>query len=152
MRGPPGPAGRATSPVVGKALEAGLVVLFVGLLTATLFGNVVPAYRTAAGGELAERTVAGAADRIEASVPPAARDATVDRRVSLPGTIAGAAYRVRVDGRRLVLDHPNPGIEASTRLALPGRVRTVRGTWESGSDPTVVVRSGDAGLVVVLRS
>jgi hypothetical protein len=152
MNGSPGRRDRATSPVVGKALEAGLVVLFVGLLTAALFGNVVPAYRTAAGAEFAERTVAGAADRIEASVPPAARDATVRRRVSLPGTIAGAAYRLGIDGRRLVVDHPDPGIEASARLALPDRVRTVRGGWESGGDPTVVVRSGDAGLVVVLRS
>jgi hypothetical protein len=143
---------RAMSPIVGKALEAGLVVLFVGLLTAVLFGNAVPAYRMAAGGELAERTVAGAADRVEASVPPPAHDATVHRRVDLPGTIAGASYRIRVEGRRLVLDHPNPGIEASTRLALPVRVETVRGTWESGGDPSLTVRSDDAGLVVVLRS
>jgi len=149
---PPGHRDRATSPVVGKALEAGLVVLFVGLLTSTLFGNVVPAYRAAAGQELAERTVAGAADRIEGSVPPDARDATVRRRVDLPDTIAGAAYRVRVDGRWLVLDHPDPRIEASTRFAFPDRVASVRGTWESGGEPTVTVRSADDGPVVVLRS
>ena len=41
----PGRGERATSTVVGKALEAGLVVLFVGLLTAVLFGNVVPTHR-----------------------------------------------------------------------------------------------------------
>lgn len=149
---PATPHTRAMSPVVGKTLEAGLVVLFVGLLTTTLFGNVVPAYRTAAGGELAERTVAGASDRVEASVPPAAHDATVHRRVDLPGTIAGASYRIRVEGRRLVLDHPNPSIEASTRLALPDRVETVRGAWEGDGDPSITVRSDDAGLVVVLRS
>ena len=148
----PSHGSRAASPVVGKALEAGLVVLFVGLLTVTLFGNVVPAYRAAAGQELAERTVAGAADRVEASVPPEAHDATVRRRVDLPGTIAGASYRISVDRERLVLEHPHTGIEASTRLALPERVTTVRGTWESGGDPRVTVRSDDAGLVVVLRS
>lgn len=150
--GPPRRSARALSPVVGKALEAALVVLFVGLLTTVLFGNVVPAYRTAAGQELAERTLAGAADRIEASVPAAAHDAAVRRRVELPGTIAGAAYRLRVDGRRLVLDHPHRGIGASTRLAIPDRVGAVRGSWESGGEPTVAVRSTDAGLVVVLRS
>jgi len=144
--------GRAMSPVVGKALESALVVLFVGLLTTVLFGNVVPAYRTAAGGELAERTVVGAADRIEAAVPPAAHDATVRRRADLPRTISGAAYRLRLDGRRLVLDHPNPDIGAATRLALPDRVAAVEGVWESGGEPTVTVRSEDAGLVVVLRS
>lgn len=143
---------RAMSPVVGKALEASLVVLFVGLLTAVLFGNVVPSYRTAAGQELAERTVAGAVDRVEASIPPAAHDATVRRRADLPGTIAGAAYRVRVDGGRLVLEHPDPDIRGSARLALPDRVATVRGTWESGGEQTVAVRSDDSGLVVVLRS
>lgn len=148
----PGCGERATSTVVGKALETGLVVLFVGLLTAVLFGNVVPTHRAAAGQELAERTVAGAADRIEASVPPAAHDATVHRRVDLAGTIAGAAYRVRVDGRRLVLDHPDPEIRASTRLALPDRVATVRGSWASGGEPTVTVRGDDRGLVVVLQS
>jgi len=143
---------RAISPVVGKALEAGLVVLFVGLLTTVLFGNVVPAYRAAAGQELAERTLAGAADQVEASIPPPAHDATVRRSIDLPGAVAGAAYRVRVDGRRLVLDHPHSEIGASTRLALPDRVATVRGTWESGGEPTVTVRSESSGLVVVLRS
>lgn len=149
---PPGYYDRAASPVVGKVLEAGIVVLFVGLLTATLFGNVVPAYRTAAGQELAERTVAGAADRVEASVPPVAHDATVRRHVDLPRTIAGASYRISVDGERLVLDHPHQRIEGSMRLALPERVTTVRGTWESGGDPRVTVRRNDAGVVVVLRS
>lgn len=143
---------RALSPVVGKALEASIVVLFVGLLTTTLFGGVVPTYRAAAGQELAERTVAGAADRVEASVPPAARDVAVTRRADLPATIAGADYRVRVDGRRLVLEHPNPDVDASTRLSLPDRVAAVRGGWESGGRPTVTVRSGDSGVVVVLRS
>lgn len=143
---------RALSPVVGKALEASIVVLFVGLLAAILFGNVVPAYRAAAGEELAARTVAGAADRVETSIPPPAHDATVTRRADLPETITGAAYRIRVDGRRLVLEHPDPDVGVSTRLALPDRVATVRGGWESGGDPTVVVRGGDSGLVVVLRS
>lgn len=147
------PAGeRALSPVVGKVLEAGIVVLFVGLLTTILFGSVVPTYRAAAGGELAERTVAGAADRVEASVPPAARDARVTRHVDLPGTIAGAAYRVRVEDRRLVLEHPHPEVRASAHLALHDRVETVRGDWESGGETRVTVRNGDAGLVVVLRS
>jgi hypothetical protein len=127
-------------------------VLFVGLLTTTLFGNVVPAYRAAAGEELAERTVAGAADRVEASVPPAARDATVTRHVDLPETIAGGTYRIRVDERRLVLEHPHPAVDASMRLALPDRVAAVRGSWKSGGRPTVTVRSDDAGLVVVLES
>lgn len=143
---------RATSPVVGKTLEAGIIVLFVGLLTTTLFGSVVPTYRTAAGQELAERTVVGAADRVEASVPPPAREVSVSRRVDLPRTIAGAAYRIRVEEWRLVLEHPDPDVGASTRLALPDRVATVEGEWESGGEPRIAVRTDDPGLVVVLRS
>lgn len=140
------------SPVVGKVLEAGLVVLFIGLVTTVLFGNVVPAYRTAAGQELAERTVAGAADDIEASIPPTAHHVRVYQRVELPSAIAGAAYRLRVDDRRLVLEHSHPGIGASARLALPDHVAAVRGSWESGGEPTVRIRDNESGLVVVLRS
>jgi hypothetical protein len=140
------------SPVVGKVLEAGIVVLYVGLLTTVLFGNVVPAYRAAAGQELTERTVAGAADEIEASVPPAAHDVRGRHRVELPRTIAGSTYRLRVDDRRLVLDHPHDVLGASTRLALPDRVAVVRGNWESSGEPTVAVQTGDSGLVMVLES
>lgn len=51
---------RAVSPVVGKALEAALVVLFIGLVTTSLYGSVLPSYRTTAGDGVGERTLASA--------------------------------------------------------------------------------------------
>lgn len=142
---------RGAVPVVSKALEAALVVLYIGLVTAALYGGVVPEYRAAAGGEVAERTVAGAAADVESAVPPGAVAADVRAEVELPATIAGAAYRVRADGDRLVLEHPDPAVGASAPLVLPDRVASVEGTWESGGTAHVRVRTTAEGLEVRLE-
>lgn len=136
-------ADRALSPVVGKGLEVGIAVLFVALLTTTLYGGVVPEYRTAAGAEVGERALVGAAERVEGAVP--ARSVGVERAVSvpLPATIRGDPYRVRASNETLVLDHPNAGIGGRVRLAMPSRASNVTGTWRSSNRSWVVV-SGDA--------
>jgi hypothetical protein len=138
---------RALSPVVGKALEAGIVVLFVALLTTTLYGGVVPNYRTAVGSEVGDRALVAAAERVERAVPSTATH--VDRRVAvaLPPTVRGAAYRVRTENESLVLDHPRPGVGGRVRLSLPAHVGNVTGTWSSGSRSWVVVRGGENATV-----
>lgn len=141
---------RGLAPVVGKTLEIGLVLLFIAGLSTALFGGVVPDYRTAVGDEVAERTAVAAAERVDAAVPPTARSARVERRVPLPDTIRGAAYRVAVEDRLLVLEHPARGIGATARLAFPSRVVSVGGTWHSGADTTVVVTTAADGLRVEL--
>jgi hypothetical protein len=141
---------RAVAPVVGKALEAGLVVLFVALLTAALSGGVVPGYERVAGQRVADRALAGATERIQQSVPTDARAATARTRVDLPRTIAGRSYRVRVDGRALVLDHPDPAIRARARLALPPAVDSVNGTWSSTAPAVVQVRRRGGNVTVSL--
>lgn len=144
-------ADRAVSPIVGKAMEATIVVLYLGLVTAVLYGGAVPEYRATAGTEVAERTVAGAAADLQDAVPPAAVDAEVRVRVSLPATIAGDAYRVRATSERLVLEHPDPDVAAETALVLPERVARVQGTWESGSENTVHVTTAGDSLEVHLE-
>lgn len=141
---------RAVSPVVGKALEAGLVVLFIGLVTATLFGSVVPGYRTTAGAEVGERTLATAAQRVQQAVPPNATAASATLAVDLPDTIRGTAYRVRVENRSLVLDHPHPAVGGRSRPALPPSVVSVSGEWASGERTVVRVETADGGLAVTL--
>jgi hypothetical protein len=139
---------RGLTPAVGKALEVGVVVLFVGVMTTALYGGAVPEYRDAVGEEVAERTVAAAAERVENAVPPPARQARVVHRVDLPASIRGAGYRIEAADRALVLEHPSPEISVRTRLALPARVDTVSGEWESGEDAVVVV-TGDADRVLI---
>lgn len=141
---------RAVSPVVGKALEAALVVLYLGLVTTTLYGGVVPDYRAAAGAEVGDRTLASAANQVERAVPPPARSVTVEVRVDLPRTIAGDRYGVRTDGEHLVLDHADPAVGGRARLSLPAHVVSVRGAWESTADPVLRVRSVEGGVEVVL--
>ena len=102
-----------------------------------------------AGDAVAERTAAAAAQRIEAVVPSQA-NASVERRVTLPETIRGREYRIRVENRTLVLDHPHDGIGARQRLVLPPSVARVEGNW-TGGDATVAVRGGPNGSVVTLR-
>lgn len=139
---------RAVSPVVEKLLALGLVVVYVGLLTTTLYGGAVPAYRAAVGGELGERTLAEATARVEQAVPPAARTGSARYRVDLPATIDGTAYEIRTDGRDLVLVHPDPAVGGRARPVLPDRVDTLTGTWESGAE-TVVRVTGQPGELTV---
>lgn len=141
---------RAQTSVVGKVLEAGIVVLYVGLLATTLYGGVVPAYETAAGESVAERTVASTAERIQQAVPPAGRAVDSRTRVTLPPTISGAAYVIHVENRTLVLEHPD-GLGASTRLALSETVTRVEGRWQSGEPAVVHVEGAQSGLVVRLE-
>lgn len=140
---------RAVTGAVGKTLELALVVLFLGLLSTALFGGAVPEYRSVAGAEVGERTLSLGTQRVQQAVPPAATDATATYRVDLPRTIRGAAYRVRVDDRALVLDHPHPEIGGRTRLALPADA-TVSGAWSSRGEPVVRVRTTEDGLAVRL--
>lgn len=142
---------RGLAPVVGKGLEALIVLLYVASLVATLHGGVLPEYRTAAAAEVSDRTLATAADRIEASVPRRASVVDVTRSVTLPDTIDRATYRVRAVDGVLVLDHPDPTLSGRVPLALPERVVAVEGAWESDDRAVVRVR-GTGGRVRVILS
>jgi len=139
------------SPVVGKAMEATLVVLYIGLVTTTLYGGAVSEYRASAGAEIADRTLADAATEIEEAVPPPVEGGTVRVRTDLPATIAGSAYRVRVDDDVLVLAHPDPRVEATAPLVLPDRVSRVNGNWSSGEAAWIRAETTDEDVEVELE-
>lgn len=142
---------RGQSTVVGKALEAGVLVLFVTLLTTALFGGAVPAYRSAAAQSVADRTLAAAALHVQQAVPPDGRSVDARVRVTLPATIGGTAYAVRTDGPWLELEHPHPEVGGRVRLALPTTVDRVTGRWESGEPARVRVTGGPDGRVLRLE-
>ncbi|PSP77036.1 hypothetical protein BRC81_11865 [Halobacteriales archaeon QS_1_68_20] len=142
---------RGVAPVVGKVLEVGLVMLFVGAVTAALYGGVVPDYRTAAGDEVADRVVASGSQQVQAAVPPNSTDVRSVTAVDVPETIRGETYDVVVRNRTLVLDHPDPGVSAESRLALPDSVVNVSGSWSSNERAWVVVESVPGGLAVRLE-
>ena len=141
---------RAVVPSIGKALEASLVLLYVALLSTTLYAGVVPDYRATAGEELADRTLATAAHEVRSAVPPPATAASAERRVDLPDTIAGDGYRVRATNGSLVLEHPD-GLGGRARLALPDHVQRVEGEWHSQQPARVVVVPITDGVVVRLE-
>ena len=141
---------RAFTPVVGKGLEAAIVLLYVASLVATLHGGVLPDYRTAAATEVGDRTLASTAERVEASVPPPATAVDVTRTVPLPDTIGRSTYRIRAVEGALVLDHPDPALDDRIRLALPDRVVAVEGSWESDDPARVHVRGGSDRVRVIL--
>lgn len=141
---------RGVAPATSKLLEVTLVVLYIGLLSTALYGGVVPDYRSTAGDAVAERTLATAGQRVQQAVPPAGAHVRSTARVDLPGTIRGRHYRVRVRGRRLVLEHPSPDVAATTWLALPDAVVRVSGSWSSDVPARVVVRGTDSGMAVRL--
>jgi hypothetical protein len=139
------------SPAIGKAMEATLVVLYVGLIVSTLYAGAVPEYRTSAGQEVAERTLADAATDIETAVPPETVHANVRVDIDLPPTIAGDAYRIHAGEDELRLDHPNPAVRKRIPLVLPDRVGSVSGTWSSGEEATVRIVTVESGLEVTLE-
>lgn len=142
---------RALVPVVGKTLEALIVVLYVASLVTVLHGGVLPEYRTAAAAEVSDRTLVTAADRIEASIPPPSTRVDVTRTVDLPDTIDRATYRIRVVNGVMVLDHPDDALSGRVPLAIPDRVVTVSGVWKSDEPAAIRVR-GDADRVRVMLS
>lgn len=142
---------RAVTPVVEKTITMGIVVLFIGGMTTTMFGTAVPAYRDAVGTEMNERVLAKASEEVEHAVPPNATGVQSRRVVDLPATIRGTAYSIRVDGRSLVLDHPEIATTHRSRPALPPSVTRISGEWESGATTVVSVRSVPGGLAVELR-
>ncbi|GGC54900.1 DUF7266 family protein [Haloferax sulfurifontis] len=158
-------AERAVVPVVGKALEAAVAVLFIGLLTTVLFGGVVPDHRAAVGDELADRTLAAATERVEttAVVPESAVRGTRAADADLPRAIRGQSYRIayvpnatlatdpNVSAPALVLDHPNDAFDRRFPVTLPDSV-TVSGEWDSGNDCVVRVAVGDDGTTLELAN
>lgn len=143
-------ADRGLTPAVGKTLEVALVVLFLGLMTTTLYGGVVPDYRDAAGEEVGDRTLALAAERVQQAAPSVGSSVAVSHRVDLPRTIRGRAYRIETEGRQLVLVHPTGAIDGRARLVLPDRVTRVEGSWHSREPAVIRVSSTETGLVVEL--
>ncbi|WP_049971381.1 DUF7266 family protein [Haladaptatus cibarius] len=145
---------RGVSPVIGKVLEAGLVVLYIGMITTTLYGGVVPEYRTAVGDEVGDRVLSKAAERIQQTVPANGTAVRGQMRVTLPQTIRGTAYEIRAQNRTLTLVHSNEQVSGTTQIAVPEHVGTVRGNWSSTEPAVIVVRSGEterSGLVVELK-
>ncbi|WP_174786376.1 hypothetical protein [Haloprofundus sp. MHR1] len=147
---------RAMAPAVGKALEVGVVLLYVALVTTTLFAGVVPEYRTAVARDVSDRVLVSAAENVEGAVPPDTAHVRSEQRVSLPATIRGANYRIRAaDGESgtpaaLVLEHPDAELGGRLALALPDRVSAVEGSWTSGGAQSVVVEGDETGVVVRL--
>ncbi|WP_267642399.1 DUF7266 family protein [Haloarchaeobius amylolyticus] len=142
---------RGLSPVVGKVMETSVVLLYLGLLTTTLYAGVVPDYRAATGDEVADRTLSAATQRVEAAVPPNASRVTVRRTVDLPRTIRGDPYEVRTTGDRLVLAHPDHRVTSEATLALPAHVVRVEGNWTSSAPAVLVVEPASGGPGVVVR-
>jgi len=143
---------RAVAPVVGKLLAAAIAVLYVAGTTAVLLGGVVPEYRTAAGEELSERTLAEAAAAVDRAVPETTTDSVGTRiRVDLPASIRDASYSIVLKNGTLALDHPDSRLDRRTQVQLPSRVDAIESTWESGETFVVVVSSDGTNRTVELR-
>lgn len=159
--GPIAPAGhgfgrddRALSSVVGKALELGVLALYVGLLVSTFYGGAVPEYRASAGGAVADRTTAAVATDVETSVPAtddAVVDVSVERSIEVPASIRGTEYSLELEDGALVLDHPDDRFSREVALSLPDAVVRVEGDARSAQTVVVVVESTPSGLVVRLE-
>jgi hypothetical protein len=142
---------RGMSAVAGKVLEIAIVLVFVSLLSATLYGTVVPEARTTADATVADRTLAAAIEELR-RVVPASGTGTVTSTVDLPARIGGQAYSIEAQGDILVLDHPNDALDGRQALQLPHRVTRVTGRWESEARTRIEVIATDQGVLIRLVS
>lgn len=133
---------RGVTPVVSETLVIGLVLVYIGLVTAVLYASVLPEYRAASGDELGDRVLTTATERVQQGVTPAAYRLNARISLELPETIHGRTYSIGVTNRTLVLDHPHPKIGGRARLSLPLSVREISGHWVSHT-PLVVRIVGD---------
>lgn len=143
---------RAVVPMIGKALEASIVVLFIGVVTTALYAGIVPDYRSTASAEVGDRALVAAADGVERSVPPDTHSVASETRVDLPATVRNANYRIVAEDDHLRLDHPHRSVGGTVRLAVPEYVVRVEGTWRSGGSSVVRAESTDEGLVLSLEN
>lgn len=142
---------RAASTVVSKGLEIAIVLLYVGIMSAALYGSVVPEARETADDAVAERALAAAVEDIRAAVPSGG-DGTVRLTVDLPATIGGEPYTVVPQGRTLVLQHPHDAVDSRVALLLPDRVEAITGHWKSGEETVVEIEASDDGVDLRLVS
>ena len=142
---------RAMTPVVGKTLAIGIVILYIGGMTTILFGGVVSEYRTTAGAEVGDRVLATAGGSIEQSVPAANGTVAVNRTLDLPPTIRERSYELELVGGRLRLHHPNPAIGGDLSLSLPPTVTVQNGTWQSGSKLNIRVHGPRESRTLTIR-
>lgn len=155
-RGADGPAtssardrDRAVSAVVGKTLETGIVVLYVSMLVALLYGGAVPEYEAAAGDEVGERVLAESVLAVETAVPAHPRG-TATATHDLPRTLDGEPYRIVAGNDSLRLVHDDRRIGGRVPLALPPDVVGVEGEWHSHTPSGIVVERTSDGRVVRL--
>jgi len=132
---------RAVAPVVSKLLTAAIAVLYIAGTASLLLGGVVPEYRTAAGQELSERTLAEAGATVERAAAGSERTSVAHVRADLPPTIRDGSYSLVLRNGTLVLDHHDSTLDRRTNLTLPSRVETVESRWDGGT--TLVVRAAE---------
>lgn len=142
---------RALSAVVGKSLEAGIVVLYISTMVGVLYGGVVPEYQATTGEELGERVLAESALEVKTAVP-ADPQATGTARHQIPRTIDDEPYRIVAGNESLRL--AQDGSEATTELPLqlPPDVHRVEGEWRSSAPAVVRVERTPTGRVVTLEA
>lgn len=141
---------RGLTPVVSETLVIGLVLLYIGLLTAVLYGSVIPEYQTTTGVEIGDRVLATATDRVEQDATESYR-LDVRSSVELPSTINDRAYSLRAENRTLVLEHPHPEIGGRARPALPESVRAINGSWRSHAPLLIRVVGDETGYRITIE-
>lgn len=142
---------RGTAPVVGKALEIAIVLLYIGIVSGGLYGGVIPETRTTADQAIAERALTRSVEQIRDSIPPSGTG-HVETSIALPQTIAGESYHVVPGDGYLVLRHPDPNLNAEASLLLPDSVTTVTGRWDSQTANVLLVNITSDGVIVRLEN
>lgn len=142
---------RALSAVVGKSLEAGIVVLYISTMVGVLYGGVVPEYQAATGEELGERVLAEGVLEVQTAVP-ADPQATGVARHTLPRTIDDETYRIVAANDSLRLLHDDESVHTEIPLRLPPDVQRVEGEWHSSAPAVIRVEQTASGRVVRLEA
>lgn len=141
---------RALSAVVGKSLEAGIVVLYISTMVGVLYGGVVPEYQATTGEELGERVLAESVLEVQTAVPSDPQ-ATGTTQHQLPRTIDDEPYHIVAGNESLRLVQDGTAVSMELPLRLPLDVQRVEGEWRSSAPAVVRVERTSTGRVVSLE-
>ncbi|WP_330631335.1 DUF7266 family protein [Halocatena halophila] len=133
-----------TSPV-SEALAIIILLGVMGILSALLYGDIVPSAETTATIEESDRVLDRIARRV-GDTPHTMGQVRAKIILSIPETIQGDRYRIYGENRSVVLSHPSLAIDR--QRSLPHFVTSSTGSWH-GNGPLVIHIAGNRDGIAI---
>ncbi len=136
---------RGLTSVIGEALAIIILLGVLGILSALLYGDIVPNAESTATIEESDRIL----DRIErrvGDIPHSMGQVRAEFVLSIPETIQGDRYRIYGANRSVALSHPSLAVDRQRQL--PHFITSSTGSWH-GDGPLVIHIAGNRDGIAI---